>query len=562
MDDERYSSWNKLISVTNLVLKFIKIKCPSWTKNVTAGTYWLKRIQMEHFPIIRAILLGETDKPVDHPSKNMIGQLNLYLDELGLVRSKGRVANAEFTKMRRDPILSTVKAHSISLYIKHVHEINLHSGEDQTLATVRQVLWVPHARPLIKRIVKGCVLCRRYNASPLAQPGPPQLPFGRVNFNRPFQNIGVDYSGALIITDENTGSASKVYVCLITCMASRAVHLELAKDNSAAVFVNLFRRFVSSWGLPCTVTSDNAANFTKTSELLETIEKEPEVRDYFRKNNLVWRFIHARSPWEGGFYERLVGVVKRCIHVCMHLKTFTYDDMVTLLKEAMARINNRPLTYIGSSLDSLDPLTPNHLLFGHTIDVLPPIEYKGDEDNYLPRSSLYEEYEARSARIVEFIKVWEEQYLQALRARHQPSANGQNLRLKVGDIVIVESPVGRATWPLGRVLEINKDPQGIARSAVVLTRGLSRTLTLNKLVSLEVEILEDEAVSSSSSHGTAFPSRRSRASTSSVDHPEDATVDEADQDIEPCTVVARPRRRAAIFARKNIRSQALQERKK
>ena len=80
-------------------------------------------------------------------------------------------------------------------------------------------------------------------------------------------------------------------------------------------------------------------------------------------------------------------------------------------------------------------------------------------------------------------------------------------------------------------------------------------------MSLEVDILEGESGSLSppnvqeSTGSDSFPA-------SSVRTPENTVVDESADRDEPCNVVTRPRRRAAISARKNIRNQALSERMK
>ena len=29
--------------------------------------------------------------------------------------------------------------------------------------------------------------------------------------------------------------------------------------------------------------------------------------------NIKWKFILEKSPWWGGFYERIIGIIKRCI---------------------------------------------------------------------------------------------------------------------------------------------------------------------------------------------------------------------------------------------------------
>ena len=553
LDDERFSSWRSLRSTTAVIFKFLRLK---FNVCLSAETYWLRYIQMEYFPVVRKILNNGEKKPNDHPSQKLIDQLYLYLDNNGVIKSRGRVEKS-VTNFGHDLVLSSPNSHVMKLYVKYVHETNKHSGENQTLAALRQQLWIPQARVLVKNVLEKCTICRRYNGPLLSQPGPPQLPAVRVNFKRPFCNIGVDYSGAIWIREEDSDASRKVYICLITCMASRAVHLEIARDNSAITFINLFRRFVAKWGLPETVTSDNAANFTNTAELLVELSDNPEVRYYFRTINLNWHFIHARSPWEGGFYERLVGVVKKCLKLCMHNKTFNYDDIVTLLSEVSSRVNNRPLCYLSSNRESIEALTPNHLLFGYTIDCMPPLEPHEDDQDYISRNHLMDYYAARSCLLEQFENIWRTQYLTALRERHYPCAKGQSLPVKVGSIVILETPSNRDFWPMGKVLELVKDTEGFVRSVKVLSRGVTYTRTLNKLVLLEMdpslgnETLISNADLPSLPFNPDVPVKEKYPVENTADEPsrkEDEQVMESDPEVS-----VRPKRKAAIRAKLAIK---------
>ena len=47
-----------------------------------------------------------------------------------------------------------------------------------------------------------------------------------------------------------------------------------------------------------------------------------------------------------GLYERLVGMVKRCLRKALGRKHFTLDQLATLLTEIEAVLNSRPLTYV------------------------------------------------------------------------------------------------------------------------------------------------------------------------------------------------------------------------
>ena len=67
----------------------------------------------------------------------------------------------------------------------------------------------------------------------------------------------------------------------------------------------------------------------------------------------------------------MIGVVKRCLRKTLHHRRVSVDELPTLLVEIEARINNRPLTYIQENVEEPEALTPNHLLQGRMIDVIP-----------------------------------------------------------------------------------------------------------------------------------------------------------------------------------------------
>ena len=102
-------------------------------------------------------------------------------------------------------------------------------------------------------------------------------------------------------------------MCLFTCASTRAVHLELIADLSSAVFLLAFRRFTSRRGLPSIVITDNAKTFKSASSEVKKIVRSQEVQLYMVNHQVTWSFILEKAPWWGGFWERLVGSVKRCL---------------------------------------------------------------------------------------------------------------------------------------------------------------------------------------------------------------------------------------------------------
>ena len=96
--------------------------------------------------------------------------------------------------------------------------------------------------------------------------------------------------------DNSTHFRHKAYVCLFTCAATRAIHLELLRDLITIEFVYALRRFISCYSVPSFVISDHGTNFVGTDNFLKTVFEEPEVKAYLDDNQIKWKFITARAP--------------------------------------------------------------------------------------------------------------------------------------------------------------------------------------------------------------------------------------------------------------------------
>jgi hypothetical protein len=101
------------------------------------------------------------------------------------------------------------------------------------------------------------------------------LPKVRLRFNfRPFDQSAVDYAGPFITVQGRGRQRQKRWLCLFTCLATRAIHLEMAWALDTESFLNAFTRFTSRLGAPSEVTSDNGTNFVgAVNELRDLVGK-------------------------------------------------------------------------------------------------------------------------------------------------------------------------------------------------------------------------------------------------------------------------------------------------
>ena len=269
--------------------------------------------------------------------------LKSYYDEKGILRLNTRVSNVEnFNFDKKFPILLRNDSHFTQLVIRKVHEEHYHFGINSTLAFIRYNYWIVRGRQTVKNFLKNCVICKIVQGKTAISPETPKLPEFRVSCNHPFENVSIDYVGPLYFKEnaDNCVRMSKCYVLPFTCSATRAVYLELTPDVGVHSLILAMRRFISRNGTPKLFISDNSKSF-----------KSEDIKSYLRKVNINWKFILEKSPWWGGFYERLIGVMKNLLKKAMGRARLTYDEILTILIEIESIINSRPLTYMSDNHD-------------------------------------------------------------------------------------------------------------------------------------------------------------------------------------------------------------------
>ncbi|XP_067031364.1 uncharacterized protein [Acropora muricata] len=101
------------------------------------------------------------------------------------------------------------------------------------------------------------------------------LPQIRLRFSlRAFALTAVDNRRPLITVQGRRTFRQKRYFCLFTCLATKAVHLEIAYAPDTDLFLNAFYRIVNRRGLPREMLSDNGDNFAGGNKVLSEMVKE------------------------------------------------------------------------------------------------------------------------------------------------------------------------------------------------------------------------------------------------------------------------------------------------
>ena len=538
IDCKTYSSYQRLLRVTAYVLKFVRLLRRS--ENVKMGSLvdeaeilWVKDIQQT--------------SPVSARLEKSKTQLGIFVDDQGVSRCIGRLQSTDLSFSQRHPAL-LLPHHVTELIVHYCHDRVFHNGVVQTLAEVRSKFWICRGRQFVKLLLRRCRLCRLLESKPYRTPSTAPLPAFRTKMCHPFQHIGVDFAGPFYLEDATT----KSYMVLYTCAVTRAVHLDLVMDLTTEVFLRSFRRFAARRGTPTIVWSDNGKTFKAAAKLLKKLATAPDVTAHLASQRINWNFNIEKAPWWGGFFERLIKSVKRCLRKVLLSSRLCRDELFTLLIDIEATLNSRPLTYV-STEDLLEPLTPSHLLCGRRLRSLPDSVCRDLESVDL-RSRL----EHMHRLLAHFWKRWQQEYLLELRSQHRVSADAStsDSTVQAGDVVVIhEDGIQRGLWKLGVVDTLLPGRDGVVRGAKVRTtskggRISTKNRPLQKLYPVEEHSLEQPASSSGSrvedEAATAAPS----APASTDKAPE---VQAADGDAGPPAAVSRaqPRRAAAQRADKN-----------
>lgn len=305
------------------------------------------------------------------------------------------------------------------------------------------------------------------------------------------------------------GVTQKVWVCLFTCLAVRAVHLEVIHDLSAQQFVLCLRRFIARRGKPKEIISDNASQFklakSTVEEAWQFATTSPDTQSYLANEGITWSFIIELAPWMGGFYERLVGLVKQALRKSIGKICLNIVQLETILTEIEAVINSRPLVYVGADLKSGFALTPGDFL---SLNPKTGVPFRETEDEQLQdpdfveklssAKKLLETWKKGQKHLNTFWKLWFDEYVLSLRERSQKYLKAPRVQAKVqptkGDVVLLKESSPRGTWKLAMIEEIITSKDNEVRAATVRTAtGKLLNRPLNVLCPLECADVKQES---------------------------------------------------------------------
>ena len=449
-----FKNWRATIRVWSWVRRFIQ-NCSK--KEKISQTFLianeLKEAESLIIKIIQSRDFGDEFRSLTSAqhvsSSSSIKNLDPFVDEKGVIRVGGRIRRADLNFETRFPVILTAKHDISQCIIQHFHTQTFHQGKGATLAEIRyNGFWILGANRMVKSIIKSCIPCKKLRGMPCSQKMA-DLPADRVNPGPVFTNVGVDLFGPFKI--QGPAGVNKRYGIIFTCLASRAIHLDMCFSLSTDSLLNVFRRFMAIRGPVSLIRCDQGSNFMGARRDLEKMGCSVE-------------FIPPRASHFGGVWERMIASSKRVIEGILlgHGHIIDDDGLLTILAETANVVNSRPLDVHNLNDPSSVPLNVNQLLTMKSRRISIPVV----SSNPCPRSYMIKRWKRVQFLSDLFWSRWRREILTLYQSRRKWCDTHHNLQ--VNDIVLVmDENVPRLSWKMARVKSVKFSKDNCVRTVTL-----------------------------------------------------------------------------------------------
>ena len=224
-----------------------------------------------------------------------------------------------------------------ALQLLHDHPSSGHFGINTTVERVKEQFFWYCLRRDVETYVKSCSICQ-HRKKPTKRPKAPLKPFFA---NNPMEEISIDMLGPFPVSDRGNRYILNV-ICKFTRFAECYAVPEISTPTIADVLVN---QFMSRWGVPWEILSDQGANFDSAL-----------FKEICHLLNITKKRTSSYHPQCNGLVENLNKSITRMLsaYVAAHQR-----DWCQHLPWVMAAYRSHKHPSTGYS--------PNYLMFGREV---------------------------------------------------------------------------------------------------------------------------------------------------------------------------------------------------
>ncbi|KAG5673398.1 hypothetical protein PVAND_003453 [Polypedilum vanderplanki] len=423
-------------------------------------------------------------------------ELSVFLDNDQVLRINSRVALPynEYPQKYAPLVPRIPGKNSLSeIMLVFYHNMHRHVCLESQIAEFRSKYWMIALRERLNSARHNCNCCKLWLATQ-RYPYMADLPTYRVDRKlKPFEVTGLDCCGPFSVVFEE--EERKVWILMFTCTVTRFIHTEILLNIDTKSTLTAILSTYAAHGPMLRLISDHGTNFIGASNLINreqarVIDKLKEIQydvnQHFisQLKEFRWTFLPVKAAWFGGFYERLIGELKRGLREEIKAKGIDLQAFKIAMYETVHRLNNRPLTHIPISHEEEEVLTPHmlaknrpgwpYLPSAHTLKAAgKPIE---DRSYYIEGQKLADRITRRFFN----------HYLTELTRRTK--WNRKQPPLNVGDLVLIIEPnETRQKWVRGEIVSFRPSGDSIPRVAEVRTKKGIKEYTIQHLAKIDIQ---------------------------------------------------------------------------
>lgn len=370
--------------------------------------------------------------------------------------------------------------HPLSRLIVIMFHKRGHHGATATAAKVRSEYHILKLRHLTKQVRNKCQLCRLVEKRMMKAPMG-TLPIQRVLPSYPFEHSSCDIFGPYQVElfgkvtrqRQHNPGYYKAYGLILTCLSTRAIHIETMHGQSTNSFLSAFRRFICMRGQPKTMYSDCGGQLVAADEELKPVVDaldHNKIKQFGVTNGMQWSYASPGSPWQNGVSESLIASVKKTLNTVMDSNSkLPILELQTVFYEVAELLNERPINlgHQGASGDDYHAentyVCPNELLLGRCSITVPDPTVDAKPTTNTDRLFV------NQTIVTQFWKKWSELYLPTLV--HQSKWYSYTRQAQVGDIVFVKdlNPI-RGQYNIAEIVELRQNDVGVPINVYVRYR--------------------------------------------------------------------------------------------
>ncbi|PIC25454.1 hypothetical protein B9Z55_018380 [Caenorhabditis nigoni] len=519
-------------------------------------------LEITKIKVARYLVIKEHPTEAQNLKFKIPSYLQTYEDQDGLVRVRRQIESPVLPQEADSQFLIYNEHRLADLLVAETHSFNGHLPENYTQAVIRTKYWIPHDAVVVNWVIGKCVPCKRGNGLPFAYPYSSILPHCRTTPSKPLSKVGLDYMVPLLYIRDDDTTYGTVHVLIYTCLTTRATMLRVVPNNTTLKYILTMKMIFREVGVSTDIYSDNALTFLLGAKVMSrditAMEYSQTITAFLANQDITYHRITPLAPWQGGIYERVVGLVKHQLDKETRARVLDYHSLLYFVSGAQAMMNNRPLIPHSHKPGDLIALRPIDFLLPGVMLEIPTSPSPTGLPPGSTEANLRQHLEKLEESLEHMWKIWSVGYLNFLREALHKNRRCSLLLPKVGQLMIIyKNLFKRHKWPLGLIVEVHESPRdGAIRSDTVLCCGKRLTRPVCHLIPLEVETLycQTDSMSSdidSSNHQPPTPASSNPLESTRLPLPTPATLDTStkvapemsSQNIMPNIAEARPDRR-------------------